>query len=89
MYYIVRFGRPHKAFRTLARAWIECFDRGFVVARGKHRPGSTAAMRKHRLDYGIHIIDSKTLGPKKPTAMAKAKGSKKRKFKPENWIDHL
>ena len=88
MYYITKFGRPHKAFKTLARAWIECFDRGFVVQRGKHRPGSPIRF-KYRLDYGIHIIDSKSLPFKSAPTFRQARGSRKTKYKTENWIDHL
>jgi len=88
MYYIVRFGTPYKAFKTLAAAWLECFDRGFVVKRGRHPPGTTAAQIKHKLDYGIHIIDA-TNWKKRPEAPRGRGKNKKTKFKTENWIDHL
>ena len=89
MYYITKFGQPVKAFKTLAAAWLECYDLGFVVARGRHRPGQTAAQRKHKLDYGIHIIDTSAWKKKPEAPRGRWKGSKKTKFKTENWIDHL
>jgi hypothetical protein len=89
MYYITKFGQPFKAFKSLANAWLECFDRGFVVQRGRHRPGTTAAQYKHKLDYGVHIIVKEALGPKRLTALGKVRKRGKAKFKPENWIDHL
>jgi hypothetical protein len=91
MPYIVKNGVPFKAFPTLAEAWIECFDRGFIILKaGKRKPGQPGGRPRYGLAPGIHVIDEALLGPKKPRPPSgRGRGSKKRKFKTENWIDAL
>jgi len=86
IYVITVRGKPFRAHKSLAAAWLECFDQGFVVQRGRHRPGTTAAQRKHRLDYGIHIVQAELPKSDPPK---RGRNSKKRKYDPENWIDEL
>jgi hypothetical protein len=85
-------GAPFRSFETLAEAWLECYEQGFVVPyNGQSRkPGMPGNGSRHGLRRGVRVIDETTLGKKKPTPPhGRWKGSKKRIFNADNWVDEL